>query len=40
MSERYIEKSFLYLLFLSLLLHVGVGALLYYLPEAKPTPPK
>jgi len=40
MSERYIEKSFLYLLFLSLLLHVGVGALLYYLPEAKPPPPK
>jgi periplasmic protein TonB len=40
MSDRYIEKSFLYLLVLSLLLHVGVGTLLYYLPETKPPQPK
>jgi protein TonB len=38
MSDSSVEKSFLYLLVFSLLLHVGVGALLYYLPEA--TPPK
>lgn len=40
MSDSTIEKSFLYLLLLSLLLHVGVVALLYYLPAAKPPPPK
>lgn len=40
MSDRYIEKSFLYLLLLSLLLHIGVFALLHYLPETKPAPPK
>jgi protein TonB len=39
MSDRYIEKSFLVLLILSLLLHVGVGTLLYYLPQA-PKPPQ
>ena len=39
MTDRYIEKSFLYLLALSLLLHVGVVAVLYYLPQ-KPVPPK
>lgn len=38
MSDNSIEKSFLYLLVLSLLLHAGVGALLYYLPEARPQP--
>jgi protein TonB len=38
MSDRYIEKSFLYLLVLSLMLHVGVGALLYYLPQSSPQP--
>lgn len=38
MSDNSIEKSFLYLLVLSLLLHAGVGALLYYLPQAKPQP--
>jgi periplasmic protein TonB len=38
MSDRTIEKSFLYLLALSLLLHVGVGALLYYLPQTRPQP--
>lgn len=36
MSNRYIEKSFLYLLALSLLLHLGVFALVYYLPPAPP----
>src|SRR6185369_14946825 len=40
MSNRYIEKSFLYLLVVSLLIHVGVFAVLYYLPEAKQPPPK
>lgn len=40
MSDRYIEKSFLVLLLLSLLLHVGAGTLLYYLPESKPQPPR
>jgi protein TonB len=40
MSDRYIEKSFLYLLILSLLLHAGVGAVLYYLPQPKPPLPK
>ena len=38
MSDHSIEKSFLYLLLLSLLLHVGVGTLLYYLPQARPQP--
>jgi len=40
MSDKYIEKSFLFLLVVSLLLHVGVFALLYYLPETKQPPPK
>ncbi len=40
MSERYVEKSFLYLLVLSLLLHVGAFALLVYLPGEKPQPPR
>lgn len=40
MSDSSVEKSFLYLLVLSLLLHVGVGALLYNLPEATPPTPK
>src|SRR5512137_1810926 len=39
MSDRYIEKAFLFLLVLSLLLHVGVGVLLYYMPQ-KPKPTK
>jgi protein TonB len=38
MSDHTIEKSFLYLLVLSLLLHAGVGALLYYLPQSSPIP--
>jgi protein TonB len=40
MSDNSIEKSFLYLIVFSLLLHVGAGALLYYLPETKPPKPK
>ncbi|OGR30308.1 MAG: TonB-dependent receptor [Desulfuromonadales bacterium GWD2_54_10] len=40
MSNKYIEKSFLFLLALSLLIHMGVLAFLYYLPEKKPAPPK
>ena len=40
MTDRYIEKSFLVLLFFSLLLHVGAGMLLYYLPAKAPQPPK
>ena len=40
MPNNYIEKSFLYLLVLSLLVHIGVIAFLYYLPEEKPTPAK
>ena len=38
MSDRYIEKSLLYLLIISFLLHVGVAAVLYYLPQP-PAPP-
>lgn len=40
MPNKYIEKSFLYLLALSLLTHIGLLTLLYYLPEKKQTPPK
>lgn len=40
MSDRYVEKTFLVLLVISLLLHVGAGVLLYYLPEKAPQPPK
>lgn len=40
MSNNYIEKSFLYLLAVSLLIHIGVLVLLYYLPEEKRSPPK
>ena len=39
MSDRYIEKSFLFLLFVSLLFHIGVLVLLYYMPPEK-TPPQ
>jgi protein TonB len=38
MSDRTIEKSFLFLLVFSLLLHLGVGAVLYYLPQKPKTP--
>lgn len=40
MSNKYIEKSFLYLLAVSLLIHGGVLAFLYYLPEKEKVPPK
>lgn len=40
MSDRYIEKSFFYLLGISLLLHLGVFAGLYYFPSPPPTTPK
>ena len=40
MSNKYIEKTFLYLLVFSLFIHAGVFAILYYLPEAKQPPPK
>lgn len=40
MPERYIEKSFLYLLIISLLLHLGVFAGLYYFPPSASAPPK
>ena len=36
MSERYVEKSFLYLLVFSLLLHVALFSLIALLPAAKP----
>jgi protein TonB len=39
MSDRYIEKTFLYMLFLSLILHLGVFAGLYYFPISPPKPP-
>jgi len=40
MTDRYIEKSFLYLLCISLLLHLGVFAGLYYFPPTSPEHPK
>lgn len=40
MSDRYIEKTFVYLLLCSLLLHLGVLALLRYLPPAREPAPK
>ena len=40
MSDRFIEKSFLYLLCVSLLLHAGLFAGLYYFPPAQQKPPK
>lgn len=39
-SDNVVEKSFLYLLILSLLLHIGVFALVLYLPKEHPPPPK
>jgi len=38
MPDRYIEKSFLYLLCISLLLHLGVFAGLYFFPPVSPAP--
>lgn len=40
MSDRFIEKSFLYLLCLSLILHAGLFAGLYYFPAKRQEPPK
>lgn len=40
MSDRYVEKSFVWLLALSLLLHLGALALVICLPPAKEPPPK
>ena len=40
MSNRYIEKTLLYLFVASLLLHIGVFAALYYWPQERPEPPK
>lgn len=40
MSDRYVEKSFLLLLLLSLVLHVGVGALLYFIPNPERQKPQ
>src|ERR1035437_4517662 len=39
-SENVVEKSFLYLLILSVLIHIGVFALVLNLPSVKPQPPK
>jgi len=39
MSDHYIEKSLLFLVVVSLLLHVGVFAALYYLPQFQKEPP-
>jgi len=40
MPDRYIEKTFLYLLCISLLLHLGVFAGLYFFPPSPQEPPK
>jgi protein TonB len=40
MPDRYIEKSFLFLLSISLLLHLGLFAGLYYFPPSPKEPPK
>jgi protein TonB len=40
MSDRYIEKVFIYLLVISVALHIGVFALIYYLPHEQQPPPK
>ena len=40
MRDHYIEKSFLYLLALSLLLHFGLFTALYYFPASRTEPPK
>jgi protein TonB len=40
MSDRYIEKSFLYVLCISLVLHLGVFAALYFFPPSPPERPK
>jgi len=40
MSDKYIEKIFIYLLVISVALHIGVFALIYYLPHKQQPPPK
>jgi len=40
MSDRHIEKTFLYLVAASLLLHIGIFAALYYWPEKQSELPK
>jgi protein TonB len=40
MSDRYIEKKFLYLLCISLILHAGLFAGFYYFSPAQQKPPK
>ena len=40
MPDRYIEKTFLYLICISLILHIGVFAALYYFPSSPSKPPK
>lgn len=40
MSDRYVEKSFLYLLLFSLLLHCGAFVAILYLPSRQAPPPK
>lgn len=39
-SDNVVEKSFLYLLILSLLIHLGVFAVMWYLPSTQSPPPK
>lgn len=40
MPDRYIEKSFLYLLCISLAVHLALFAGLYFFPPTQPAPPK
>jgi protein TonB len=40
MSDRYIEKNFIYLIIVSLLLHMLALAVLYYFPQSRQEPPK
>ena len=40
MSDKYIEKAFIYLLVISVALHIGMFALIYYLPHEQQPPPK
>jgi protein TonB len=40
MSDRYIEKIFIYLLVISVVLHIGAFALIYFMPHEQQPPPK
>ncbi|MEI7815610.1 MAG: TonB family protein [Desulfuromonadales bacterium] len=40
MPDKYIEKKFILVLCISLLLHLGSGAALYYYPQPRQEPPK